>query len=87
MAGSVLGRDQLEETLTTGRDLFGEHSFQRASGPQLAAVVQAHRQLAEPVVLGDRRVEHPRRVIATVRLISFEHDPELFCVSDRADHS
>ena len=67
-ADSALGRHQLQQALPPRCDLIGEHPLQHPAGPQRAAVVQVHRQRAEPVALDDRGVEHPWRMVAAVGL-------------------
>ena len=71
-ADSARGRHEIQQALPTRCDLLGQHPLEHAAGPQRAAVVQVHRQRAEPVALDDRRVEHPRRVVAPVGLIALE---------------
>src|SRR3954468_20988034 len=84
---SARGRHEVQKSLPTGCDLIRPRPLERATGPQPAAVVQVHCQRAEAVALHDRRVEHPGRMVAAVRLIALEPNGERLRIAHSSDHS
>ena len=65
-AGSARGPSQRQQPRPALLDLVAERPLQHAAGPQLAAVVEVHLQLAALARSVDLCLEHPRRLAPVV---------------------